>query len=287
MKAGFTPLTRALLCLSLSWSAFAEAPVVDDSENFALMENNQAAYARPLTAAADDDTADVTETPIARDTGADALTRDNAALINKIQGLQQELQELRGQLEVQAHDLKRLQEQQLSFYKDLDARLRMPSASTSPTDTSPKAAALPEADRAKIAALPAVAPTGVMTEQQSYLAAYELVKNRRFTEALNAMQAFTERYPSGEYTANAEYWLGELYLVKEAWPQAMQHFETVITRFPTSSKVSASMLKMGYALAASGDKAHARERLQQVVSQFPDTQAALLARERLETLKAG
>ncbi len=30
----------------------------------------------------------------------------NAVLLDKVQGLQQEVQELRGQLEVQAHDLK-------------------------------------------------------------------------------------------------------------------------------------------------------------------------------------
>ncbi len=60
--------------------------------------------------------------------------------MNKIQGLQQDIQELRGQLEIQTHDLKSLQQQQLAFYKDLDTRMRgdsTQSAQLSPSHCNP------------------------------------------------------------------------------------------------------------------------------------------------------
>ena len=70
------------------------------------------------------------------------ILNDNAKLIDKIQSLQQEVQELRGQLEVQAHDLKLLQQQQVAFYKDLDARLGSGSAQSQPKKTCQQILAL-------------------------------------------------------------------------------------------------------------------------------------------------
>lgn len=121
-------------------------------------------------------------------------------------------------------------------------------------------------------------------EQISYLAAYELVKNKRFDDALVAMQAFVTQYPQGGYTANAQYWLGELYMVKNNYPKAIDHFEIVLKQFPSSSKAAACTLKIGYALAASGKDNEARLRLQQVLKNYPDTPTAQLAATKLESL---
>ena len=107
------------LCFFLPCAVFAEAPVVDESENYARLDDQQAAFGQPVESS---NIMNDNEQPFAKeDTLSDTAT--NVTLLNKLQGLQQELQELRGQLEVQAHHLKLLQEQQLSFYKDLDSRI--------------------------------------------------------------------------------------------------------------------------------------------------------------------
>lgn len=130
----------------------------------------------------------------------------------------------------------------------------------------------------------AVSRTNPADEQISYLAAYELVKNKRFDDAIRAMQNFTQKYPKGGYTANAEYWLGELYLVKKEYPKAIEHFDIVLRQFPSSSKSAASMLKAGYAYAAKGDKEEAKKRFQQVVRTYPNTDTAKLANSKLEKI---
>ena len=58
----------------------------------------------------------------------------------------------------------------------------------------------------------------------------------------------------------------------------------VLRQFPSSSKASASMLKIGYALAASGKRKEAIARLQQVMKSYPDTNTARLASAKLESL---
>ena len=100
------------------------------------------------------------------------------------------------------------------------------------------------------------------------------------------MQTFVQKYPNGGYTANAEYWLGELYMVQKEYPKAIEHFDVVLTKFPSSSKSAASMLKSGYAYAASGNNSEAIKRLQQVIRNYPETPTAHLASTKLNSIKA-
>lgn len=316
IAAGFT--------LMLPLFGWAEAPVIDDSENFATLDGQQFAdasvghpkYDEPQIENGqldgpqndyyqmDNNQSDDGPALVKDDQGSDTANNinDNAKLIDKIQALQQDIQELRGQLEVQAHDLKLLQQQQIAFYKDLDARLGNSGAklaqSKPPTELSIDSK--PAANNPGTASTPAkivksgptpqpvvsVSRTNPADEQISYMAAYELVKNKRYDNAIAAMQTFVQKYPKGGYTANAEYWLGELYLVKKDYSKAVEHFQIVLNQFPSSTKSAASMLKAGYAYAAAGDKQEAIQYFQKVVRTYPDTPTAQLAKSKLESIKA-
>lgn len=311
-------IITACFVLMFPFSVGAEAPVVDDSENFAMIDR-QEEFEAPLVNPKYDEpqieNAEVdglqdnysTDTSQAYDEpalvkGDQNNIRDNAKLIDKIQELQKEIQELRGQLEVQAHDLKLLQQQQVAFYKDLDSRLSNSSAKSIQSDkpatdvslgSNPPAALNATSPQIKVGqsnskpqAVVAVSRANPADEQISYLAAYELVKNKHYDEAIKSMQIFVQKYPKGGYTANAEYWLGELYLVKKDYPKAIEHFEVVIQQYPSSSKAAASLLKSGYAYAEKGDKQEAKKRFQQVVKTYPDTPTAQLASSKLEAINA-
>lgn len=286
-------LTRILLRVSLicliSLKAFAEVPVVDDSDNFAMLEEQQDALAsQPLASASPDDFQE--EPALAyEDIDTQHVNTDNAAILEKLQNLQQELQELRGQLEVQAHDLKLLQQQQQAFYKDIDSRLHAPSLQNAKKEGKDEVSLAPgkppqQPPRLTKQSARSTSHANPAEEQISYLAAYELVKNKQYEDALMAMQAFVNQYPQSGYTANAQYWLGELFLVKKDYPQAINHFEAVLEHFPSSSKSAASMLKIGYALAAEGKIDEAKQKLQQVIKNYPDTNTAQLAATKLESL---
>lgn len=301
MKQAHRYLLATCFAGLLPLSLWAEAPVVDDSENFALLDEPQTEQ-RPVVnnnRYYEEDS----EQALAHDSADSGTTSNNSELLNKIQGLQQDIQELRGQLEVQAHDLKAMQQQQLDFYKDLDARIRKEPLKTAqnqeaPTDmtlaptpqpqTQAQAAIQQPQAQIQPMAIATPSPNGNRAnpadEQISYLSAYELVKNKRYDEALQAMLAFVAQYPQGGYTANAQYWLGELYMVDKKYNEAIEHFDIVLKQFPSSSKSSASLLKIGYALAASGKKDEARSRLIQVIKTYPDTQTAKLAQSKLKTL---
>ncbi|HDO7958712.1 TPA: tol-pal system protein YbgF [Legionella pneumophila] len=307
--------------LMLPFASWAEVPVIDDSENFAMIDR-QEEYDAPLVnpkydnpqienAELDGSQNDNYSTDTSQSYDEPALVKeerstisDNAKLIDKIQQLQKEIQELRGQLEVQAHDLKLLQQQQVAFYKDLDSRLSNSSTSAKTVQNDKPATDIslgsnsPEtlkvaspqiktgSSNSKPQPVVAVSRANPADEQISYLAAYELVKNKRYDEAIKSMQIFVQKYPRGGYTANAEYWLGELYLVKKDYSKAIEHFEIVLQQYPSSSKAAASLLKSGYAYAEKGDKQEAKKRFQQVVKTYPDTPTAQLASSKLEAINA-
>jgi tol-pal system protein YbgF len=258
------------LTVALPVSAHAGAPVVDNSQNFAMFEDQQ-----------------VNERPVAKE---DEDQHSGLSLLNKVQGLQQEIQELRGELEVQANRIKQLQAAQQSGFKDSETGANPGKFSSN--QAAPPAAPLPstidnnpstESELQQVQAFPQTNPAD---EQVSYLAAYDLVKDKRFDEALQAMQIFVQRFPHGGYTANAHYWLGELQMVKKNYSQAIIQFETVLTHFPSSSKVAACSLKIGYALAACGKAFEARLRLQQVLKNYPDSPTAQLAAAKLHSMTA-
>lgn len=292
MKASVhhTFVATCLSCL-IAWPAFAEAPVVDESENFALFDEQLAAAERPdLAPVQAQNTGEDERIALAfDDTRRDEIPQDeDETLLNKLQSMQLELNNLRGQLEVQTHELQTVKQQQLDFYKDLDARLRAPSTSTPDTVSYDESDADNHEQAQKSAAIPeSTIPRGnPANEQISYLAAYELIKSKEFDKAVIAMNNFINQYPRGGYTANAHYWLGELYMVKKAYPEAIQQFQTVLKAFPSSSKTSDCSLKLGYALAASGQKRSARQQLQEVIRDYPDTHAAELAATKLENINS-
>lgn len=309
------PHTIFAVLLSLCMPVMAEGLVMDDSENFALLEE-QAQAAEELPVAQEE------PYPIANEledstvhhaaNSRSGTTSRNIALVNKLQSIQKEVQELRGQLEVQAHEIEELKQQQLAYYQDLDNRLNQ-SPLGQIAQESHAIAPIQQNHKQHVASEPTtlsvndkiitpqtaidIQPTQdlVLTptnnarinpadEQISYLAAYDLVKQKQFPQATQAMQQFLTNYPRGGYSANAHYWLGELHLAHKDYSEAITQFDTIVQNFKSSSKYAPSRLKLGYALAETGRIGEAKEQLTAVMNQYPDTSAARLAHTKLEKL---
>ena len=301
-------LKKSILSLAIAIVtsvAAAEVPVIDDSENYALLEEQTIVAPPSAQQENNNDNFYANEQALAHDS-EDVVINDNLDAHEKIKNLRQEVQELRGQIEVLNHELNKLKEQQLAFYKDLDARIQNkpgidlsdnrpqpqpPQKQDDPTAQRPIQA---NNDKATEYASMDIQPTTKRSspntspadEQISYLQAFELVKSKQFPEALTAMRGFVAKYPNGYYTANAQYWLGELYLAEKNYSDAISHFDVVLQQYPSSNKYSASLLKMGYALADTGRYSEAKEKLREVMKKYPDTNTSSLARNKLEEISS-
>lgn len=193
----------------------------------------------------------------------------------QLQSLQQEVLQLRGLVDEQAHEIKRLKQQRMDDYLDLDRRLsRLSGAGGSPLGGTTGAAS---SDQAGAEPNP---NSGSLSETETYRAAYQLLRDRNLEEAISAFNGYLTQYPRGNYAGNSYYWLGEIYLLKEDLEQARGWFGKLLQDFPDDRKVSDAKFKLGKVHHELGDEAKARELLQDVAGDGSD--AARLARRYLE-----
>ena len=128
-------------------------------------------------------------------------------------------------------------------------------------------------------------PSGKQGKAATYAAAYQTFKNGNYPKAREAFQGFLAVYPTGEYSDNAQFWIGECYFFEKKYENAILEYEKVTKKFPSSNKVPYALLKQGISFHNLGDKASAKLLLQQVIKDYPNTSQARIARTKLQEIK--
>lgn len=286
-------------------------------------------------------------------------------MLQRLDNMQQQLKELRGELEVQGRDIEELKRRQHSLYTDLDRRLQRIEGTTTTTnlsslDNSPDATGNPplqtlspvsgssdqvnapsagnplniqvlsaepapqqqtesapqqqpeagvgtnNSQPATAQAQTAQAQTAQATDttadqgsqspatgeanadpaarQAEYQQAFNLLKQAHYEQAIKALRAFLKKYPTGDYSDNAQYWLGEAFYVMRQFEPALAEYKKVIANFPQSPKYTHALLKIGYCYYELGHLDEAKQTLQSLVNQYPGETASRLAEERLKSI---
>ena len=208
----------------------------------------------------------------------------NADLYYQLQQLQQEIMELRGQLEEQSYRVRRLEKQRLEDYKSIDKRLLETSkarSSTSTRSSSAKKATTSSAAASAAAASSASKPKSSSSsnrqkssgsgERDAYQAAFQQLKKQDLQQAQLSFENFVRDYPDGEYSASAHYWLGELYLTDENLPKARKTFSTLVERYPDYRKTPDSSFKLAKIYHQMGDDQKAEAMLKKIVTDYGQT----------------
>lgn len=228
-----------------------------------------------------------------------AVSSINSELFFLVEQLKQEVMMLRGLVEEQDYEIRQMQKLSKERYRDMDQRLQdlakkvanadNVKAAPAPSQSSASATVagsanvvVPVAGVGEVVPVkPPVASVGVaeQTEEQkvAYQSAYNYVRDKNFPEAIDALHAYVEKYPEGDLTGNAFYWLGEVYLVLPKLEQAKQAFSIVVKTFPGHRKLPDAIYKLAVTLDRLQDPAGAEQYLKQVQQQFPNSTAAKLA----------
>ncbi|MGC4027987.1 MAG: tol-pal system protein YbgF [Steroidobacteraceae bacterium] len=189
-------------------------------------------------------------------------------LAQQVESLQGEVRGLKGRLDELQNENATLRREQRDLYADLDGRLKAGAAA--PSAFAPESATASGGD-----------------EQARYDQAFNELKNRNYAAAVQKFRELAAAYPNGQLADNTQYWLGEAYYVNQEYDQAAAAFQRVLTVWPQSRKAPDAMLKLGYTQIEQRKVAEGRATLQQLVASHPDSDAARLARERLQRLPAG
>ncbi|UAA37318.1 tol-pal system protein YbgF [Paraneptunicella aestuarii] len=196
---------------------------------------------------------------------------------HRIQGqldeMQQEVNEIRGELELHSYKLEQILQRQRELYLEIDKRIQaamktpVASVQESVVSTEPELSA---------------------DENELYDRAVNLIlKDKLYDKAIPEFQSFLKRFPNSGYVPNAHYWLGLLLFNKQEWKNAEQHFNQVVSFYPDSPKRADSMLKLGIIAQHQNNQAKAMQLYEQVISEYPDSSVRKLADARIRSLKQG
>lgn len=212
-------------------------------------------------------------------------------MLSKLDALQNETQALRSQVEELNHELENQKQRQRDLYLDMDRRLREVEVGSQTAAAAPAASSLrtPMAvigpGAAAAAAFAAPAPGDPAKERDLYQQAFNDLKEGRYDPAISQFRSFLASYPNGEYSGNAQYWLGEANYVMRRFPEAEQEFRKVLERYPSSGKAGDAGLKLGFTYYELGNWQAASKTLNDVVAKFPNSTAARLADARLQKMR--
>lgn len=193
-------------------------------------------------------------------------------LLSMVEVMQQEIAELRGTIEVQAHTIETLQKQQQQRYLDLDRRMSELLTATPPSNQLP----------------PSNGSVSVLPADDLYASAMAAIKKKDFASALTQLDTFAQNYPQHSLAANAFYWSGEVQLAESNFDVAIKQFLAVVNNHPKHNKAADSHYKLGVAYDRSGNPEKAKETLRKVVSLYPgiSDSAVRLAQRYLKRLES-
>jgi TolA-binding protein len=134
--------------------------------------------------------------------------------------------------------------------------------------------------------------------EESYKAAYADFTKGNYTLAVAEFREFVRRFPDSPKADSAQYWIGESYFSmgraaasagqsersREALERSVQEFRKVFVNYPGGSQVPTALYKEALALVELKQQKVAQARLQYIVDNFPQSEEAPLARERLKSL---
>lgn len=224
-------------------------------------------------------------------TTQDVRVQKDYEVYQRLEVIQEEMQQLRGLVEEQAHIIEVMKRGERERYLDLDTRIT--ELNSNPTLVPPVLAiplvgeqVLPDAvpDLEASTVLPVADTSEDNFEQEAYDSAKTLVDNKEYNSAIAEFDFYLETYPKGRFVAQAHYWLGELFLAlpEPEYDTAQLHLKLILELYPKHAKVPASLFKLGKLNDAQGKTDVAQGYFAKVIQEYPESVSANLAKQYLK-----
>jgi tol-pal system protein YbgF len=194
-----------------------------------------------------------------------ALRRSLLDLQGQIETLRAELARLRGQDEQLARDVAEMQRRQKDMAQAVDERVRR----FEPTKVS--------IDGREFNAEPA--------EKRDFDAAFALFRKPDYPAATSAFIDFTRRYPQSGYQPSALFWLGNAQYASRDYNGAITNFRNLIATAPDHPKAPEAALGLANSQIELKAMANARKTLEDLIKVYPQSEAAVAAKDRLSKLR--
>lgn len=179
----------------------------------------------------------------------------------QIEQLRGEVASQRGNVEVLQRDASELQRKQKDTQTAFDERVRKLEPQSLTVDGK---TFLADAD-----------------EKRAFDEAIAYLRAADFPAGVTAINAFLKRYPQTGYFESAQYWLGNAHYGQREYKEAIRAFRALVDKAPDHVRTPEAMLSIANCQSELKDNDAARRTLEQLVRQYPQTEAAQAARDRL------
>ena len=215
---------------------------------------------------------------------AQTLLRSNADLGTKFDDLTREMQALAGKLEDANRRLTQLSQQIAETQSRASAgggAMPLLPAPAAGSQTPPVSGGVPGTGGVGAASAPR---GGGITPSDLFAQATADYQRGRYDLARQGFEDYAEKFPRTDLSDDALYWAGECWSAQKKPREAIATFDKLFRSYPQSDKAAAAHLKKGIAHVELGEKAQAMVELNFVVNQFPGSDEAKSARQRLKSL---
>ncbi len=213
-------------------------------------------------------------------------------LLIRMDNIQVEIQNLRGDVELINHSIDDLKKRQRDLYIDVDRRLvqveraKGSAASSSRLTGGTKVTTFVAPNVSTSSVTNSTAPSGSsQAEQKLYQKAFNLLRELRYDKSITAFNQFIATYPKGRYAHIAQYWVGEANYTQGNFKAAIKAYQDLISDYSKSPKVADAMLKIGYSYYELKNVSQAKLNLTQLIKLYPDTTEASQAKNKLQKIK--
>lgn len=193
------------------------------------------------------------------------LRRSLIDLQNQLEANRAELSKLRGQGEQLSRDIADGARRQSDALKPLDERIKRLEPITVSFEGNEFAVEV--------------------AEKRMFEAALASFRKGDFEPAQGVFADFLARYPQSGYANSAIFWLGNAQFVLKDFRSALVSFKKLGGRNPTSARAAEALLAIANCHLELKDTANARKALEELLSSYPQSEVAEVAKERLTRIK--
>lgn len=194
-----------------------------------------------------------------------ALGRSLLDLQRQIEGLKTELSTARGRNEELTRDLAELQRLQRSQFQGLEDRVKV----LEPISV--------KHEGAEFVAEP--------IEKREFEAAWAAFRQGDFALAQTLLSNFVNRFPVSGYASSALFWLGNAQYATRDYKESINTFRALLARSAGHPRAPEAVLSIANCQVELKDTKAARKTLTDLIKSYPQSEAALAAKERLLVLK--
>ena len=186
-------------------------------------------------------------------------------LQNQIETLRSEMAKLRGANEQLMRDVADMQRRQKDIAQGVDDRLRL----FEPVKVT--------VDGREFMAEP--------IEKRDFESALAIFRKGDFSAAQTVFLEFLKRFPNSGYWTSSLFWLGNAQYATRDYKEAVINFAALVAKSPDHVRAPEAMLSISNCQVEVKDVRAAKKTLEDLIKSYPQSEAAVAAKERLVRLK--